>query len=711
MRLYPWLVGSLLLVPLAARAADDTSHGDRLRDTYFRLQTRQIADNALADIHTLDDWKKQRGELRRQFLEMVGLWPMPERTPLEPTITGTLESEDFTVEKLHFQSSPGLYVSANLYVPKKAKFPAPAVLYVCGHAGTRIGDVAYGNKVNYQHHPAWFARNGYVCLIVDTLQLGEIAGLHHGTYNHNLWWWHTLGYTPAGIECWNAIRALDYLESRKEVDRKRIGVTGRSGGGATSWWLAAADERPQCIIPVAGIADLWAHVVAGDTPRYRNGIISGHCDCMYFVNTYRWDFSQVVALCAPRPLMLGNSDADAIFPVPSYQRLARKARKIYDLYGASDRFVLLETSGPHKDTPEIRHGAFAWMNRWLKNDTSKITEPEYERFTPQQLQVFQRHPPDAINAIVPEKFIQPARPELPEDRAAVSPWWKETAPKWKKALREKVFHGWPEKPAPLVPRLAHEVRHAGMRLRAYDFVSEEGVPLRLWVRTHEKTTAPKLTVLTVVDEAGWQAFVSEMGPAFKEALYSGGNPAPEPYPEQDREAFEKTVRVLQANPWAFATLAPRGVGPTRWSTTSPATGRPNEQHILRRFVLLGQTLDGQRVWDVVRGLACLEQTEGKDSALWLEGKGEMAGIALYAGLFDPRVQRFDLWNPPASHRQGPTLLNVRKILDMPQALALAFPRKVMLYLPEEKASKDWDWPLKLQQALGQEYVKVRVVPK
>ncbi len=186
-----------------------------------------------------------------------------------------------------------------------------------------------------------------------------------------MWWWQALGYTPAGIECWNAMRALDYLETRKEVDAKRIGVTGRSGGGATSWWIAAADDRPQCIVPVAGIADLYAHVVEGVAPRLRQGVISGHCDCMYFVNTYRWDFGRVMALCAPRPLLLGNSDTDDIFPVAGYRRPAAKAKRIYELYDAADHFALLETKGPHKDTPELRLGAYRWMNRWLKNDTRR----------------------------------------------------------------------------------------------------------------------------------------------------------------------------------------------------------------------------------------------------------------------------------------------------------------------------------------------------
>src|SRR6516164_11458524 len=105
---------------------------------------------------------------------MMGLWPLREKTDLKPVVTGTTDADLFTVEKLQFQSAPGLYVSANLYLPKKAKFPAPAVLYVCGHGPTIVDGVSYGTKVTYQHHPAWFADNGYVCLILDTLELGEI---------------------------------------------------------------------------------------------------------------------------------------------------------------------------------------------------------------------------------------------------------------------------------------------------------------------------------------------------------------------------------------------------------------------------------------------------------------------------------------------------------------------------------------------------------
>jgi hypothetical protein len=183
-------LGILLLwgaIPVSsAEPATEPSRGDRMLDSYFRQQTQRIADACLADIKTREQWEKKRPELRRQFLEMMGLWPLPPRTELHPVVTGKIDADHFTIEKLHFQSSPGLYVVANLYLPKKAKTPAPAILYVCGHANTVVNGVSYGSKVNYQHHPAWFAEHGYVCLILDTLQLSEIPGIHHGTHNRNM---------------------------------------------------------------------------------------------------------------------------------------------------------------------------------------------------------------------------------------------------------------------------------------------------------------------------------------------------------------------------------------------------------------------------------------------------------------------------------------------------------------------------------------------
>ena len=379
----------------------DTTRGDQLVTEYFQLETDRLTNAVFDGIHTLQDWEARRDEYRRQLLEMLGLDPMPEKTPLESVITGTAEHEEFTVEKLHFQSRPGLYVTGNLYVPKERDGPLPAVLYVCGHARVKEDGVSFGNKTHYQHHGGWFARHGYVCLTIDTLQLGEIEGIHHGTYNHGMWWWNSRGYSPAGVEALNCIRAIDYLQSRPEVDGSRIGVTGRSGGGAYSWWIVAIDERITCAVPVAGITSLDNHVV--------DGCVEGHCDCMYMVNTYGWDFPLVAALVAPRPLLISNTDKDGIFPLDGVVDVYTKARRIYELYDATDRLGLQITEGPHQDTQELRVHAFLWMNRFLKEDDSLIEKPAIKLFPPADLKVFDQLPGDERNTAIHEEFVPRAR--------------------------------------------------------------------------------------------------------------------------------------------------------------------------------------------------------------------------------------------------------------------------------------------------------------
>lgn len=704
------LLLALLLLPPSMLAQTPgpaaLKRGEAMIDAYFQHQVRLIADRCLADIQTRADWEKRRPEYHRQFLDMLGLWPMPARTDLRAQITGRINTEAFTIEKIHFQSLPGLYVTGNLYVPRQVKEPLPTILYLCGHGKTIIDNVSYGNHVTYQHHPAWFASNGYVCLIIDTLQLGEVQGLHHGTFpQHKMWWWYNLGYTPAGVECWNAIRAIDYLESRKEVDRKRIGVTGRSGGGASSWWIAAADERIACAVPVAGIADLHAHLVEGMAPQFRKGVISGHCDCMYMTNTYRWDFAQVAALVAPRPLLLGNSDVDTIFPVPGYRRLAEKVRKIYKLHGAGDRFELLETAGPHKDTPELRLGAYSWLNRWLKHGGKPshevepaLIERELPRFSPQELKVLERLPEDAINATVHETFIKPALPDLPVIPEVAKEWWKRTRLDWLQTLHQKTFRGWTDNPPPVQPKAVADVTSAGLRLRAWEFTSEQGIPLRLWLLTTAKNAQPKTLLAEVLDDAGWEELQGELGPAFATALLA------EKSPPLNEKGLQKRRASLEEGEHGLVWIVPRGLGPTRWA----GAGTAADHHIQRRFMLLGQTLDGQRVWDVRRALAALRgQPEFQGSQLVLQGKGSMAGIALYAALFEPEVAGLWLEDPPASHRQGPYLLNVARTLDLPQAVALAFPRKVHITVRSDAGLNAWQWPLRLQQALGGKYLSVQ----
>ena len=208
---------------------DRESPGDAMIQAYLQTEAAKISAAYAEDVASREKWEGNRPRYVQEYYYMLGLWPVPGKTPLKATVTRTLERDDYVVEMVHYQSRPGLYVTGNLYRPAALKQgeKLPAVFYVCGHSG-RGRD---GNKVAYQSHGIWLARHGYVCLVVDTLQLGEIAATHHGTYNLGRWWWHSRGYTPAGVEAWNGVRGIDYLAGRPDVDPQRIAVTGISGGG------------------------------------------------------------------------------------------------------------------------------------------------------------------------------------------------------------------------------------------------------------------------------------------------------------------------------------------------------------------------------------------------------------------------------------------------------------------------------------------------
>ncbi|MBC8471132.1 MAG: prolyl oligopeptidase family serine peptidase [Planctomycetes bacterium] len=640
----------------------------------------KLSEKCLRNIKSLEDWENKRLKYRKQLFEMLSLDPLPEKTDLKAVITGTVEHEEFIVENIHFQSMPGLYVTGNLYVPRNIEKPAPAILYVCGHGPTKKNNISYGNKVSYQRHAAWFARHGYVCLIIDTLQMGEIEAIHHGTYRYDMWWWNSRGYTSAGVEAWNCIRSLDYLQTRKEVDKNRIGVTGRSGGGAYSWWIAALDDRIKAAVPVAGITDLQNHVV--------DGCVEGHCDCMYIVNTYRWNYPIVAALVAPRPLLISNSDKDTIFPLDGVVRVHEKVREIYRLYDADDKLGLQITEGPHKDTQELRIHAFVWFNRFLKGENPLIDTPAVPFFEPEQLKVFDELPADEKNTKIQESFVPTAKePMVPKSDAQ----WEKQRKAWMKMLRKKSFRGWP-RPSQVVPldmKCVFSVEREGIQLSAYDFTSQPHVRLRLYLAHKARLKNPEVARLNVLDEQRWTKWLNCMRFGFKDELSDQKSK----YQKPDMNNYRRMCERLLTFTGAVAYVAPRGIGPDAWNSNER-----KQVQIRRRFMLLGQTADSMRVWDVRRAIQALRTIDTVGEApVSLQAKDKMAGIALYASLFEPDITSLDLVNLPITHLNGPTFLNVMRYLDMPQAVAMAAERSQVRLIQDSDLG--WQFPQAVAEKL------------
>lgn len=669
------LAASPAIAQVGVRLGDapGAAASDKRLEQYFEDVVQGLARVDAAALPAAE-WKELQSKRRGELLEMLGLSPLPPRTDLQAEVTGVVEQDELVVEKVHFQSKPGLYVTGNLYRPKDQSKPLPAVLYVCGHGNVRIDGVSYGSKAHYQHHGAWFARNGYVCLTIDTLQLGEIEGIHHGTYRYDRWWWVNRGYSPAGVEAWNCVRALDYLQSRKEVDGGRLGVTGRSGGGAYSWWIAAIDERIQAAVPVAGITDLENHVT--------DGCVEGHCDCMYFVNTYQWDYPVMASLVAPRPLLISNTDADRIFPLDGVVRTHREVRDAYQLLDAQEKLALQITAGPHKDTQELRVHAFRWFNHFLRDDDALLRMPAEKLFDPKDLKVFQQLPSDELNTTIDESFVPAAEAGVPPENPAA---WKQLAQRVRATLLEKSFRGWPAGAVAPKTRTSVPVRNEGLQWERLTISPQPHVELEAWIVRAAGERRPDNITLRIVDSDQWSEVRGALSQLFPQL-------AADDMPAVDLE-LAASLRTLAQSRDAVVYFSPRGMGKDAW------TGNAKKQNqIRRRFYLVGQTLDGMRVWDVQSVMAALpKHLQAPTSALRVEANGLLAGIALHAGLFQPCGQ-MDLYDPPTEYREGPTLLNVSRFVTLAETMAAVAQGVPVRVHHDDLTTAETSWSLPLAAA-------------
>ena len=617
-------------VCLASALAGQRLHTPQQRyqmfQDYIKSRAAEITRDNLAGIRDRAEWEKQRPEVLRRYLYVMGLDPMPKKTPLAARVTGTFERAEYRVEKVVFQSMPGLYVTGNLYLPKARSGPLPTVLYVCGHSPGPSGA-----KVQYQHHGIWLARHGYVAFLIDTVEFGEVPGIHHGTHDLGMWYWHSLGYTPAGPEVWNAIRALDYLETRPEVDAARVGITGISGGGAVTWFAAAADQRFKVAASVCGTWTVGQHAALQ--------CVDENCDCIYFPNPFLMDLPSVGALIAPRPFKILSARRDVSFPTPGYKEAYQKTRPIYELYGAADKLVEFDYDCPHQDVPAFRKEADEWFNYWLKKDTTPFDEGQIQREAAEVLQVLDRPVVNPLNGHVHKTFI-PAYRLRPWKTAAA---WEARRTELLGEMNDKVFRAFPKKK---VPFDIIKTKEGGWTSRYADsfnveFTTEEGMRVngQLYVPRSGKASYPALIYAKGADDVIYPVDHDPLLPVFGSHIILVLHPRAVDYP-----------------------------GVTNYKMTA----------IRMTAALIGATVESMQLWDILRSVDYLAEGEGlKLSGVTIYGRAQMGALALYAAALDKRVTRVILDNPPASHWQAAPLLNILRLTDLPEAAALMAPREIV----------------------------------
>ncbi len=633
------LLPILFLISACGGSAQDTpAERHRMATNHVKRVAAELSASFLTEIRSLEDWKKHRPEWHRQLMDMLGLNPLPARTPLKARITGVLDRSTYRIEKLVFQSLPGLYVTGNFYVPKNAEAPLPTILYLCGHAPHPIGA-----KVNYQDRAAWFASHGFACMILDTLEFGEVPGIHHGTHDLNLWHWLSLGYTPAGTEVWNAMRALDYLETRPEVDARRFGVTGISGGGAITWYLAAVDERVQVAAPVCSTFTFGSQAA--------NWRASGQCDCIYFHNTYGWEFPMVAALIAPRPLLIMSGRLDLDFPPDGYHEVFGRAQKIYELYttGEPDRIREVDADVGHSDTPQFLREAREWMRRWLQHQSMPlgVETNALPREAAEDLACLTQMPSDAINYRIQNQLTGPVTLKKPPSRSV----WPKRRKDLLEQLNQKVFRWFPKETIPFETRVSRNSGGWAPKYADYkdvSFQTEMGVRIRAQLLTPKRGIADA-PVLLYVKRPGDSIYFMDLD----ELLPVLGH-----------------YSVLILNP-RFSEVPISPADHASIEMTSAWTGR---------------TIAAMQVWDILRTVKWLfEEEKFPASALSFYGKGDLGILGLYAALSDGRIQQVILNDPPSSHWQHPALINVLRVTDIPEVAGALAPRRLVSLTPLPEA--------------------------
>jgi dienelactone hydrolase len=368
-------------------------------------------------IRTEADLQALRKEIRARVLDIIG--GLPEmRTPLNARVTGTVRMDGYRIEKVVFESLPGLHVTALVYVPDQPSGPKPAVLVPCGHAPD-------GKSFrNYQELSGQLARRGYVVISWDPVGQGERSqywDAARGKSRYNLVCGEhavlgnlacVAGTTLDRYMVWDGMRALDYLLTRPEVDGSRIAVTGTSGGGFQALYLGALDERIGVVAPSCFVTSL--------PMRMANRIFEDP-DSDPEQDPYRLvsagvDHPGLLLLIYPRPVILLAAVKD-FFPIEGTRKTFREVQALYRARGHGDRIAMAEGVHGHMYSPENRRAAFAFMDRFNRLperyalDPVTILDPAALRCTPTG-QVRVDLPGRSLPEVIREEWRRHPRPAL-----------------------------------------------------------------------------------------------------------------------------------------------------------------------------------------------------------------------------------------------------------------------------------------------------------
>jgi dienelactone hydrolase len=351
---------------------------------------------------TLKEWEVRKQHLREQVLVANGLWPLPEKEPLKPTIRGAVERDGYTVKKVFFASTAGHSVTGNLYEPiGRYEHKRPGVLFAHGHWKDGrfhdAGEAAAAKSVKtgaesdpargrffMQAIPVQLARMGFVVFQYDMVGYADSTAIPHIAKSGVP---HPEGFADAqgelrlqslmGLQTWNSVRALDFLESLPNVDPKKIGITGASGGGTQTFLLAAIDDRVAAAFPAVMVSTAM-----------QGGCVCENCSLLR-VGTGN---IELAALFAPKPMAMSAADD---WTKDLMTKGFPDLQKTWKLYGAEDKVAAKAwLEFPHNYNQPAREFMYSWFDKHLNGGKGgPVAEKPFEPIPPKELSVFDAEHP------------------------------------------------------------------------------------------------------------------------------------------------------------------------------------------------------------------------------------------------------------------------------------------------------------------------------
>ena len=605
------------------------------------------------------DFEERRARIKSEFIKAIG--GLPERTPLSPRITGTIKLPGYNIEKIIFQSRPNFFVTSNLYIPNSCSQGCPAVLFVSGHSE--------GAKAHPQYQKVCIdlVKNGFIVFAIDPIGQGErkqyynantkITDISWGTTEHNYEGLQCVltGGSLAGYFIWDMVRALDYLCTRSEVNKNRIGVTGNSGGGTQASYITLVDDRIKCSIPCTFINTRESLFESGIAHDLEQNIFSA-----VSIGLNHDDFLTAIA---PRPVQIGAVAYD-FFPIEGALKAYEKAKKIYALFGAEDKVNLVLDNSTHEYSDKLREASVNWFKTHLKGESPDfMTDKGMETLKEKDLHCTKE-------GFLPEEFKSIETVQTLNMKYAAK-----TAPKIK-----------PVKTDSELKKHSQKTAEALSRALCYSGSSDRIMPRIMKADTTEYFKYEKLFYFTEEGITNTALLIKPLeldsGKTYIMLFEKGTNEFEERLP---------LIKTLAKKGYSLFIPDLRGIGAVAPRNTFATHGFFDMEYRLNcDAMMLGTSLTAMRVFDILRAREYLFSREDVHKEnISLIGYGALANAALMAATLELRFKTIilsdllwsymDVVNTRLYHYDNKLMVNgLLKFCDIPGMIAAVSDRDLRL---------------------------------